>query len=104
VGQKVTINPIDSNQSFAGSIKYISSGALIGNDKSIAVQQDMTANGNRAVIVFDRDQKVTSPTNGCDTARRAVVTIHTKSLYDALDKLVRPFLTETGINLAATGL
>ena len=104
VGQKVTINPIDSEQSLAGTIKYISSGALIGDDKTIAVQQDMTSSGNRAVIAFDRDQIVIDQTKSCDIARRAIVTIHTKSLYDSIDKWVRPYLTDSGFNLAALGL
>ncbi len=104
VGKKVTIVPIDSKQTLAGTIKYISSGALIGDDKTIAVQQDMTSTGSRAVIEFDRDQTMKNQAKPCDIARRAVVTIHTKSLYDAIDKWVRPFLTDSGFNLAALGL
>ena len=92
VGQKVTINPIDSDQNFSGSIKYISSGALIGDDKSIALQQDMKSRGTRAVVTFDAKQPMKKNTHSCEIARRAIVTIHTKSLYDYIDKFLTRYL------------
>ena len=100
IGQRVSINPIDSEQSLAGTIKYISSGPLISLDKTIALQQELTAKGNHAVITFDENQLKDNIVSSCDTTRRAIVTIHIPSLYDKINKLVNYYFGEAEVKLA----
>ncbi|MDA1326818.1 MAG: HlyD family efflux transporter periplasmic adaptor subunit [Proteobacteria bacterium] len=83
VGQKVTVYPIDSEQAIQGTIKLLSSGPLLGRDTTISVQQDMTLTGARAIVGFD-GQNQSRALGSCDSARKAVVTIHTKSLFDTM--------------------
>ena len=104
VGQKVTINPVGSKQMLSGTIKYISSGALISNDRTIALQQKMTAQGSRAVVTFDRHQSDKAALNSCVTARRANVTIHMKSLYDTISKFVKSYLGDGSLKSARRAL
>jgi multidrug resistance efflux pump len=101
IGKKVTINPIDSEQSLAGTIKYISSGPLISQDKTIALQQELTARGNHAVISFDNKQLKDDLTSTCDTTRRAIVTIKTHSLYDKINEWVSLYLGKAEMKLAS---
>ena len=101
IGKKVTINPIDSTQSLSGTIKYISSGPLISQDKTIALQQELTAKGNHAVISFDSKQFKDDLSSTCDTTRRAVVTIKTHSLYDKINEWVNLYLGKAEIKLAS---
>ena len=94
VGKKVTIHPIDSEETFLGTIKYISSGPLISQDKTIALQQELTSKGNYAVIGFERSPLMKNSAKSCDTTRRAVVVIPTHSLFDTLYQWSRAFFPE----------
>ena len=84
VGQRVTVTPIDSEQTIEGRIKLVSSGPLIGSDKTITIQQDMTLSGNNLIVGFDEQDRAHASPGSCDSARKAIVTIHTKSLFDRL--------------------
>ena len=101
IGKKVTINPIDSEQALAGIIQYISSGPLIGLDKTIALQQELTAKGNHAVISFDKIQLQNGIDNTCDSTRRAIVTIKTHSLYDQINEWIALFKDQEEVKLAS---
>ncbi len=101
VGQKVTINPIDSEESLIGSIQYISSGPLISQDKTIALQQELTAKGNHAVIRFESNQLNNRAISSCDTTRRATVTIPIHSLYDSITEWMASFNTNPSSQSAA---
>ncbi len=91
IGKKVTINPIDSEYALAGTIRYISSGPLISQDKTIALQQELTEKGNHAVITFDDNHSKSEISKSCDTTRRAVVTIPTNSLYRDIQQWVNSY-------------
>lgn len=75
VGEKVKISPVNSNRTYSGVIKYISSGPLINLDKSIALRQELTAKGMYAVIIFDSGIQAETIGETCDAERRAVVLI-----------------------------
>ncbi len=79
-GMAVSIYPIDTNDEFSGSIDYISSGPLIGRDQTLQVQEEMTVSGVHAVVSFDDNSTYADPSQPCETAHRAVVVIHTKSM------------------------
>ena len=89
IGQKATVVPLNSDQAMEGTIQHISSGPLIGRDTTIAVQQTLTLDGSKVIIGFN-DQGRTDPSGGsCDSARKAIVTIHMRSLFDELVELAR---------------
>lgn len=92
IGQKVTINPLGTEQLFSGTIKYISSRALIDHDKTIALPQNMTTRGSRAVVTFDKDQPAKKTAKTCVTAQRAIVTIHMHSFYDTIMQWTKAYL------------
>lgn len=98
VGQRVTVQPIDSDQTIKGTIQFMSSGPLIGRDKTITVQQDMTLTGSRAIIAFDKGDESRASLESCDSARKAVVTIHTKSLFDKMSGWFDGIAPETALN------
>jgi multidrug resistance efflux pump len=103
VGQEVTVQPIDSEKSIQGTIKLLSSGPLIGRDTTITVQQDMTLTGNRAIIGFEEQDRSQASLGSCDSARKALVTIHTESLFDKMagwldDGYPKPALVSDVIN------
>lgn len=81
IGQKVTVYPIDSEQALTGKIQYISSGPLLGLDKTIAVQQELTTDGNRAIVNFDKSSRIDNATLDCDPTRLAVAVVHTETLF-----------------------
>lgn len=95
VGLRVTVYPTDTDQELSGTISYVTSGALIGADTSIQVQQDLTIRGNRAIVELDSQDVLPETTRSCEAERKAVVVIHTKSWFDrvtswgesSLDKL-----------------
>jgi multidrug resistance efflux pump len=82
IGQKATVMPIDSNETFVGTIQHISSGPLIGRDTTIAIQQDVTLMGNKVIVGLDDTAQLDRTRKFCNSTRRAVVTIHTPSLFD----------------------
>jgi len=84
VGQKVTVQPIDSEHTIEGSIKLLSSGPLIGRDTTITIQQDMTLTGARAIVGFDEQDRPHASLGSCDSSRRAMAIIHTESLFDKM--------------------
>ncbi len=88
VGMKVTIYPIDSEQELSGRIRYVSSGPLIGQDTTIQVQQTLTLDGNRAVVTIDGQESLTNTPYSCETARKAIVVIHTRSLLAGIYRRV----------------
>ncbi|MCF6199099.1 MAG: HlyD family efflux transporter periplasmic adaptor subunit [Hyphomicrobiaceae bacterium] len=79
VGMKVSVYPIDSDDKLMGTIKYISSGALIGHDKTIQMQQNQLLNGNRAIVSLDHGIPDKEGKLSCETSRKAVVIIHNRS-------------------------
>lgn len=84
VGQKVTVQPIDSERTIRGTIKLMSNGALLGRDTTLAVQQDMTITGPRVVVGFDAQNRSHASVESCESARKAQITIHTISLFDKM--------------------
>lgn len=84
VGLRVTVYPTDTKQELPGTISYVTSGALIGSNTSIQVQQDLTLKGSRAVVILDDVNSLNDASQSCETERKAVVVIHTKSLFDKL--------------------
>lgn len=84
VGLRVTVYPTDTKQELPGTISYVTSGALIGSNTSIQVQQDLTLKGSRAVVILDDVNSLNDNLQSCETERKAVVVIHTKSLFDRL--------------------
>ena len=76
VGMKADIYPIDSDELFTGTVKYISSGPLIGHDSSLQIQQDLTLGGVRAIIEMDKASSLNSPNGACEPAHKAVVVVH----------------------------
>lgn len=84
VGLRVTVYPTDTDQSLPGTIRYVTSGTLIGADTSIQIQQDLILQGNRAIVELDSAQNLAKDPQNCEAQRKAVVVIHTKSLFDRL--------------------
>lgn len=82
VGLRVTVYPTDTDQALAGKISYVTSGALIGADTSIQIQQDLTLRGNRAIVDLDERETVSETSQSCEAERKAVVVIHTESWFD----------------------
>ena len=82
IGQKATVKPIDSDETFAGTIQHISSGPLIGRDTTISVQPTVTIDGNKAIVGLEGKSGGDGTGDFCNSARRAIVTIHTPSLFD----------------------
>lgn len=78
---KVTVYPVDTEDKLPGSIEYISSGPLIGNDQTLLVQENLTLGGVHAVVSFVEQQVYDDPTQPCQSAHRAVVVIHTESVF-----------------------
>ncbi len=72
------VYPIDSEDALPGTIKYISSGTLIGYDKTIQMQQILLLNGKRAIISLDHGMQETKGEQSCETSRKAVVIIHNR--------------------------
>ena len=87
VGLKVTVYPTDSTKALPGKISYVTSGALIGNDASIQIEQNLILRGNRAIVKLDRDRS-SGQLQSCETAGKAVVVIHTQSTFDTFSKWV----------------
>jgi len=81
VGMHVTIYPVDTGDELPGSIEYISSGPSIGHDQTLMVQEDLTMRGVHAVVSFTEQQINDDPSQPCQSAHRAVVVIHTDSVF-----------------------
>ena len=101
VGLKVTVYPTDSIQALPGKISYVTSGALIGNDASIQIQQDLILRGNRAIVKLDGNQLPGRP-QSCETARKAVVVIHTKTTFDSVTAWVNTNLPQVAEWISTT--
>ena len=104
VGQRVTVNPIDSDKTIDGTIKLVSSGPLLGRDKTITVQQDMTLSGNNVIVGFDEQDRAHASPGSCDSARKAIVTIHTKSLFDKIAGWFQGYFPEREVTGNLDGL
>ncbi len=89
IGQKATVVPLNSDQAMEGTIQHISSGPLIGRDTTIAVQQTLTMDGSKVIVGFDDQDRSDPYDESCDSARKAIVTIHMRSLFDELVELAR---------------
>jgi multidrug resistance efflux pump len=96
ISQKATVKPIDSDESFAGSIQHISSGPLIGRDTTIAVQQAVTIDGNKAIVGLEVKGGLDATGKFCNSARRAIVTIHTRSFFDRIAEFVHAAFKSKG--------
>jgi multidrug resistance efflux pump len=84
VGLRVSVYPIDSDQELSGHIEYISSGPMLRTDTTIQIQQEITHEGNRAIVSLDNGQDFDEALQSCETARIAVVLIHTQSLLNSI--------------------
>jgi len=84
VGMVATIYPIDSDQVISGTVKYISSGPLIGHDSSLQIQQDLTLGGVRAIIEFDQKTSFQRENKTCEPAHKALVVVHRKVLVNQI--------------------
>lgn len=80
VGMDVTVYPVDTRDALAGTIEYFSSGPQIAQDQTLFVQEDLTLSGIHAVVSFTDRPAYIDPTQPCESAHRAVVVIHTKSI------------------------
>jgi len=80
---RVSVYPIDSEQELSGQIEYISSGPMLGSDTSIQIQQEITLEGNRAIVSLNGTGDPDDSLQSCETARIAVAIIHTDSLFTA---------------------
>lgn len=81
VGMNVTVYPVDTKDELPGSVEYISSGPLIGHDQTLLVQEDLTLDGVHAVVRFSRPPAYDDAAQPCESAHRAVVVIHTNSVF-----------------------
>jgi len=80
-GMRVTVYPVDTEDALPGRIEYISSGPIFGHDQTLLVQEDLTVRGVRAVVSFTERQFQDDPEKPCQSAHRAVVVIHTESIF-----------------------
>jgi multidrug resistance efflux pump len=77
VGMKVSVSPVDSDSVLHGKIDYISSGPMIASDKTMILQEDMTINGNKAIVSLENKENLQNSVQKCDISRKAIVVIHT---------------------------
>ena len=80
-GMNVTVYPVDTEDALPGKIEYISSGPLIGHDQTLLLQEDLTVRGLRAIVSFTEQQFQDDSTKPCQSAHRAVVVMHTESMF-----------------------
>ena len=80
-GMKVTVYPVDTEDELPGKIEYISSGPIIGHDQTLLVQEDLTLRGVRAIVSFPERQLQGDSEKPCQSAHRAVVVLHTASIF-----------------------
>lgn len=80
-GMNVTVYPVDTQDKLPGRIEYISSGPIIGHDQTLLVQEDLTVRGVRAIVSFAQKQFPDDLEKPCQSAHRAVVIIHTESIF-----------------------
>lgn len=88
VGQKAIVQPIGSDQTMVGTIQHKSSGPLIGRDTTIAANPDFVLDGNKLIISLENNLADATSGNSCNTARRAIVTIQTNSIFEKISDLV----------------
>jgi len=81
-GMSVTVYPVDTEDALPGRIEYISSGPIIGHDQTLLVQDDLTVRGVRAIVSFTEQQFQDDAQKPCQSAHRAVVIMHTRSMFD----------------------
>lgn len=84
IGQAATITPLDSDETIKGTVQHISSGPLIGRDTTLAVQQALTVDGSKVIVGIDDRNQLRPSNRPCDAARKAIATIHMRSLFDRL--------------------
>ncbi len=101
VGLNVTVYPTDSVEALPGKISYVTSGALIGNDASIQIEQGLILRGNRAIVKLDQNPQ-SGQGQSCETARKAVVVIHTESTFDNVVAWVSTNMPEIASWISAT--
>ncbi|MGI9450276.1 MAG: HlyD family secretion protein [Geminicoccaceae bacterium] len=83
-GQRAIIKPLDSDERILGAVQHISSSALISRDTSIATSPDLQLGGNKVIVALQNQDRSLTSGVPCDTARRAVVTIETKTLVNSV--------------------
>ena len=76
VGQLATISPVDTDKVFSGYVQYISNGPLISRDTSLAIPADVSQDGSKIIVAFDRNSAFDID-HSCNVSRRAVVSINT---------------------------
>lgn len=103
IGQRATVNPIDSDRLLAGTIQHISSGALIGRDTTIAANPDLALEGAKLIVAFENDSPEFASEDACDTARRAIVTIHTESIIGKISDIINAFFNDAKTDVEIAG-
>ncbi len=93
VGQLATISPVDTDKVFSGHVQYISNGPLISLDTTLAVPADVSQDGSKIIVAFDRNSAFDID-HTCSVSRRAVVSINTGG---ALSRAVGVVKTWIGI-------
>jgi|GEM_PF-5114152 len=81
IGQQAVVTPLDSAVNYDGKIQYISSGALISLDTTLAIESDLLQRGSKITIGFDPNEGERFEST-CDTVRRANVSFKVKPLVD----------------------
>jgi multidrug resistance efflux pump len=88
VGQLATISPVDTDRVYSGYVQYISNGPLISRDTSLAIPADVSQDGSKIIVAFDRNS-VFDIDESCSASRRAVVSIHTGGTLSRVAGMVR---------------
>jgi hypothetical protein len=88
VGQLATISPVDTDRVYSGYVQYISNGPLISRDTSLAIPADVSQDGSKIIVAFDRNS-VFDIDESCRASRRAVVSIHTGGTLSRVAGMVR---------------
>jgi len=105
IGQKATIQPLDSEERIVGAVQHISSAALISRDTSIAASPDVRLDGNKIIVAFQQRvqerELASASSQSCDTARRAAVTIETDTLLSSVGDLVTRLIENSSLGSAA---
>ncbi len=97
VGQRATITPIDTSQTYHGYVQYISNGPLISQDISLAIPSDVSQDGSKIIVAFDRDPDI-NINKSCDAARRAVVSIDTNGVLQRHVSGLKSILSRVFVN------
>ncbi len=97
VGQPATISPVDTDKVFTGYVQYISNGPLISRDTSLAIPADVSQDGSKIIVAFDRNSAFDID-HTCSVSRRAVVSIETGGTLSRVVGVVKSWIGITSGN------